>query len=120
MNYIDVHELPNVSQNYKDTFPANSIVTIEPGIYIPNVGRSSFINFFAKKSQLITSDRPGVTKKNTWLKINDKIQMMDTPGILFKKSKDVETGFIRALIKCVKWDVRPKYEGHKFAHNFYK
>ncbi len=35
---IDVHELPNVSQTYTEAFPINSIVTIEPGIYIPNVG----------------------------------------------------------------------------------
>ena len=97
---------------------------VKPKIYLmvlglPNVGKSSFINFIAKKSQLITSDRPGVTKKNTWLKINDQIQMMDTPGILFKKIKDVETGFILTLIKCVKWDVTPKYEVIKFAYNFY-
>ena len=72
-----------------------------------------------KKSQLITSDRPGVTKKNTWLKINDQIQMMDTPGILFKKIKDVATGFILTLINCVKWDVTPKYDVIKFAYNLY-
>ncbi|MGL5246482.1 MAG: ribosome biogenesis GTPase YlqF [Mycoplasmoidaceae bacterium] len=97
---------------------------VKPKIYLmvlglPNVGKSSFINFIAKKSQLITSDRPGVTKKNTWLKINDQIQMMDTPGILFKKIKNIDTGFILTLIKCVKWDITPKYEVIKFAYNFY-
>lgn len=35
---IDVHELPNVSQGYKGILSENSIVTIEPGIYIPGVG----------------------------------------------------------------------------------
>ena len=72
---------------------------------LPNVGKSSFINFNAKKSQLITRGRAGVTKKHTWLKINDQIQLMHTPGILFNKIKDVETVFILTFIKCVKWDV---------------
>ena len=63
---------------------------VKPKIYLmvigsPNVGESSFVSFIAKKSQVITSDRPGVPKKNTWLKINDQIPMMDTPGISFKK-----------------------------------
>lgn len=35
---IDVHELPNVAQSYKGILSENSIVTIEPGIYIPGVG----------------------------------------------------------------------------------
>ena len=35
---IDVHELPNVSKTYKNKLFTNSVITIEPGIYIPNVG----------------------------------------------------------------------------------
>ncbi len=35
---IDVHELPNVSPAYHGKLLNNAIVTIEPGIYIPNVG----------------------------------------------------------------------------------
>lgn len=117
-----LHRIDTIAKTKIDSMLKKGIV--KPKIYLmvlglPNVGKSSFINFIAKKSQLITSDRPGVTKKNTWLKINDQIQMMDTPGILFKKIKDVETGFILTLIKCVKWDVTPKYEVIKFAYNFY-
>ena len=44
---------------------------------------------------------------------------MDTPGIWFKNSKHVETGFILTLIKCVKWAVTPKHEVIKFAYNLY-
>lgn len=117
-----LHRIDTIAKTKIDSMLKKGIV--KPKIYLmvlglPNVGKSSFINFIAKKSQLITSDRPGVTKKNTWLKINDQIQMMDTPGILFKKIKDVETGFILTLIKCVKWDITPKYEVIKFAYNFY-
>lgn len=35
---IQVHELPNVNSSYNKPLEHNSIVTIEPGIYIPNLG----------------------------------------------------------------------------------
>ncbi|MGL4769015.1 MAG: M24 family metallopeptidase [Mycoplasmoidaceae bacterium] len=35
---IDIHELPNVSQNYDKVINEGSVITIEPGIYIPGVG----------------------------------------------------------------------------------
>lgn len=35
---LDVHELPYVNTNNDKVLPINSVVTIEPGIYIPGVG----------------------------------------------------------------------------------
>ena len=32
---LEVHELPRVSQNYRDVIPSGSVITVEPGIYIP-------------------------------------------------------------------------------------
>ncbi len=32
---LDIHELPSLSHNYKDKIRKNSIITIEPGIYLP-------------------------------------------------------------------------------------
>ncbi|MGL4647401.1 MAG: ribosome biogenesis GTPase YlqF [Mycoplasmoidaceae bacterium] len=97
---------------------------VNPKIYLmvvglPNVGKSSFINFLAKKKQLIIANQPGVTKKNNWIKINDQIEMMDTPGILFKKINDAKTGYILTLLRCVKWEITPKYEVIDFAYHYY-
>ncbi len=97
---------------------------VNPKIYLmvvglPNVGKSSFINFVAKKSQLIASDKPGVTKKMTWIKVNQNIEMMDTPGILFKKIEDIKVGYILTLLRCVKWEIVPKYDVIHFAYKFY-
>ena len=35
---MEVHELPLVSRKNTDTLPENSVVTIEPGIYIEGLG----------------------------------------------------------------------------------
>ena len=38
---------------------------------IPNVGKSTFINTLAKRKAAVTGDKPGVTKSQTWIKINN-------------------------------------------------
>lgn len=52
---------------------------------IPNVGKSSFINKIAGKQTAETGNKPGVTKRNQWVRLNDKIQLLDTPGVLWPK-----------------------------------
>ena len=54
-------------------------------IGIPNVGKSSFINRVAKQSNLEVGNKPGVTKKKQWIRVNDKIELLDTPGVLWPK-----------------------------------
>jgi len=52
---------------------------------IPNVGKSTFINRIAGKQTTVTGNKPGVTKKNQWVRLDDKIQLLDTPGVLWPK-----------------------------------
>lgn len=52
---------------------------------IPNVGKSTFINKVAGKQTTVTGNKPGVTKKNQWVRLDDKIQLLDTPGVLWPK-----------------------------------
>lgn len=35
---IEIHELPNVKPTYEEKILDNSIITIEPGIYVPGFG----------------------------------------------------------------------------------
>ena len=55
---------------------------------IPNVGKSSFINKVAGKQTTATGNKPGVTQKNQWVRLNDRIQLLDTPGVLWPKFDD--------------------------------
>lgn len=52
---------------------------------IPNVGKSTFINKIAGKKTTVTGNKPGVTKKNQWVRLDEKIQLLDTPGVLWPK-----------------------------------
>jgi Xaa-Pro aminopeptidase len=35
---LEIHEGPRLSSNFADTLPARSVVTVEPGIYVPGLG----------------------------------------------------------------------------------
>ena len=55
---------------------------------IPNVGKSSFINRVAKRKAALTSDRPGVTRGKQWISLENGVELLDTPGVLWPKFKD--------------------------------
>jgi len=55
---------------------------------IPNVGKSSFINRAARRRAAETSDKPGVTRGKQWIVIDNGIELLDTPGVLWPKFED--------------------------------
>ena len=71
-------------------------------IGIPNVGKSTFINKIAGKSSAKTGNKPGVTKGKQWIRLNEKIELLDTPGILWPKFKDTSVGLKLAWIGSIK------------------
>ena len=48
---------------------------------IPNVGKSKFINKFVNKNKAKVGNTPGFTKGKQWIKIDDKLELLDTPGV---------------------------------------
>ena len=52
---------------------------------VPNVGKSSFINRITKKSSAQVGNKPGVTRQKQWIRVNEKIELLDTPGVLWPK-----------------------------------
>ena len=59
---------------------------------IPNVGKSTFINSFSGSSSLKTGNKPGVTKGRQWIRMSRDVQLLDTPGLLWPKFENQETG----------------------------
>ncbi|WP_203362286.1 ribosome biogenesis GTPase YlqF [Bacillus sp. REN10] len=69
---------------------------------IPNVGKSTLINRLAKKNIAKTGNMPGVTKAQQWIKAGKEMELLDTPGILWPKFEDPETGYKLALTGAIK------------------
>ncbi|MBE6015163.1 MAG: ribosome biogenesis GTPase YlqF [Lachnospiraceae bacterium] len=64
---------------------------------IPNVGKSTFINSYAKKAATKTGNKPGVTKGKQWIKLSKTLELLDTPGILWPKFEDERIGIRLAI-----------------------
>lgn len=77
---------------------------------IPNVGKSTLINKIAKKQTAETGNKPGVTKKNQWVRLSDKIQLLDTPGVLWPKLDNEVYARHLAYIGTIKDEVIDKEE----------
>jgi len=74
---------------------------------IPNVGKSTLINRLANKSIAKTGDKPGVTKKQQWIKVKNEFDLLDTPGILWPKFEEEEVGYRLASIGTIKDQILP-------------
>lgn len=59
---------------------------------IPNVGKSTFINKVAKRKAAKASDKPGVTRGKQWITIDEGLELLDTPGILWPRFDNQEVG----------------------------
>ena len=65
---------------------------------IPNVGKSTFINSFAGRACARTGNKPGVTKGKQWIRLDRRLELLDTPGILWPKFEDPQVGMYLAFI----------------------
>lgn len=68
---------------------------------IPNVGKSTFINAYAKKACTKTGNKPGVTKGKQWIRLDKSLELLDTPGVLWPKFEDELTGLHLAMIGAI-------------------
>lgn len=75
---------------------------------IPNVGKSTFINKLAKRRAAVAGDKPGVTRGKQWINIEQGLDLLDTPGILWPKFDSQEVGEMLAITNAIKADVLDK------------
>ncbi len=72
---------------------------------IPNVGKSKFINKFVNKNKARVGNTPGFTRGKQWIKIDNKLELLDTPGVLWPKFEDEETAYNLAITGSIKDNV---------------
>ena len=72
---------------------------------IPNVGKSTIINKIAKRNAANVSNKPGVTVRNQWIRVEDNIELLDTPGLLWPKLDDNRAGEKLALTGNIKQEI---------------
>ncbi|MCR5295491.1 MAG: ribosome biogenesis GTPase YlqF [Lachnospiraceae bacterium] len=68
---------------------------------IPNVGKSTFINSFSGKATAKTGNKPGVTRGKQWIRLGGKVELLDTPGLLWPKFEDRRVGENLALVGTI-------------------
>ena len=68
---------------------------------LPNVGKSSIINKLTKSSKTKIGAKAGVTRQQQWVRINPKLDLLDTPGIIPMKQEDQARAKKLAFVNAV-------------------
>ncbi|MEG1834880.1 MAG: ribosome biogenesis GTPase YlqF [Oscillospiraceae bacterium] len=105
-NYIPLMRdvLADVIQKNEDRGMAGKPLRIMV-VGIPNTGKSSFINKMAGRNRAKVADKAGVTRHNQWFVIDNGVELLDTPGVLWPKFDDPKIGDKLAFIGSVKDDI---------------
>lgn len=94
----------NIKEQYKNKGRVGKAIRVMV-LGIPNVGKSSFINRAAKKVTAQVGNKPGVTRQKQWIRLEEGIELLDTPGVLWPKLGDEEVALNLAYTGTIKDDV---------------
>lgn len=75
---------------------------------IPNVGKSTLINRLVNKKATNVGNKPGITKKLEWIRINNELELLDTPGILWPKLEGKNIAYNLASTTAIKEEILNK------------
>lgn len=68
---------------------------------LPNVGKSTLINWLTGKNKAKTGDKPGITRGTQWVRVHPQLELLDTPGILPPVAFSRETTMKLALCNVI-------------------
>ena len=76
-------------------------------IGVPNVGKSSLINRLANRRAAGVQNKPGYTRGEQFIKVNNDFILLDTPGVLPMNYDDKQVATNLALIGSIREDILP-------------
>jgi len=76
-------------------------------IGVPNVGKSSLINRLANRKAAGVQNKPGYTRGEQFIKVNNDFVLLDTPGVLPMNYDDKKHATNLALVGSVREDILP-------------
>ena len=94
----------NIKKQYKNKGRIGKSIRVMV-LGIPNVGKSSFINRASKKVAAQVGNKPGVTRQKQWIRLEEGIELLDTPGVLWPKFGDERVALNLAYTGTIKDDV---------------
>ena len=74
-------------------------------IGVPNVGKSTLINRIVGRNIAGIGNKPGITKKLSTIRINEYMDLVDTPGILWPKFEDQNVALNLASATIIKEEI---------------
>ena len=89
-------------------------------IGIPNVGKSTLINKVSGRHAASVQNKPGHTKSQQWIKVSNRFELLDTPGILPPSYDDNNKAINLALVGSISQEILPNDELAKIAFNYIK
>ena len=78
---------------------------------MPNVGKSSLINRMIGRKKVKVAPFPGVTRDQQWIKIDNALELLDTPGIMPPRIDTKQSKLLLGLLSIIKetlcdpWDL---------------
>jgi len=87
-------------------------------IGLPNTGKSTIINRLVGRTVARAADRPGLTQNQQWIKVDNDMELMDTPGIMPPRIKNDIEAYYLCAVHAIKDDIVGEEEVSSFVLEF--